>query len=220
MMIVYVDVKDIQSGRVRHAKIKYVALDVPMGQVPRISYEKETYTITIGIGKRTDLGTFTRDIANDVVKGIGCREAKSTKKHNLRLKDGKIEKIEFVGEGHVTNLTLANIRYEVSEKRGKVVNDLNQGQLLRCGQLARALPGREWQVADQGGEGVGELSDFTTGLGVFNGPRSSHLRHGPCRPDDWRSSFLACSSKGTGALSLFDVGGRCAEYVPRAIRVV
>jgi len=114
MMIVYVDVKDIQSGRVRHAKIKYVALDVPLGQVPRISYEKETYTVTIGIGKRTEKSTFTRDIANDVIKGIGCREAKSTKKHNLRLKDGRIEKIEFIGAGHVTNLTLANIRYEAN----------------------------------------------------------------------------------------------------------
>ena len=113
MMIVYVDVKDIVNGRVRHVTIKYVASDVPSGQVSRINYNKETYTITIGIGKRTEESTFTRDIANDVIKGVGCREAKATKKHNLRLKDGKIERIEFVGTGHVTNLTVANIRYEV-----------------------------------------------------------------------------------------------------------
>ena len=112
-MIVYVDVKDIVNGRVRHVTIKYVASDVPSGQVTRINYNKETYTITIGIGKRTEESTFTRDIANDVIKGVGCREAKATKKHNLRLKDGKIERIEFVGTGHVTNLTVANIRYEV-----------------------------------------------------------------------------------------------------------
>ena len=111
-MIVYAELKDIVSGRIRHAKIRYVASDVP-AEVPRISYEKEAYTITIGIGTRGEKSTFTRDISNDVIKGVGCRDAKSTKKHNLRLKDGKIEKIEFTGTGIITNLTLANIRYEV-----------------------------------------------------------------------------------------------------------
>ena len=113
-MIVYAELKDIISGRIRHAKIRYIASDVS-AEVPRISYEKEAYTITIAIGTRSEKSTFTRDISNDVIKGVGCRDAKSTKKHNLRLKDGKIEKIEFFGTGIITNLTLANIRYEVCD---------------------------------------------------------------------------------------------------------
>ena len=79
--------------------------------VSRISYNKETETIIIGIGERTNKSTFMRDIGNDVVKGIGCLDAKQHKNHNWRLKE--IKTIEFVGSGSIEELTIANFRYEV-----------------------------------------------------------------------------------------------------------
>ena len=111
-MIFYLDVRDSASGRTKKLKLIYVAYQVP-AKAPRIKFEKDIYTVHIGIGIRSeDFTTFTRDIANDVIKGIGCRETKSVKKHTHRLR--KIDKVEFVGQGQVSQITLANLRYEVS----------------------------------------------------------------------------------------------------------
>ena len=51
-------------------------------------------------------------MANDIIKGIGCNNSKSVRKHSLRLR--KIERIEFNGSGTVKKLTLSNHCYEVS----------------------------------------------------------------------------------------------------------
>ena len=112
-MIFYLDVRDSASGRTKKLKMIYVADQVP-ANVPRIKFEKELYTVHIGIGARDqEFTTFTRDLGNDVIKGIGCRDTKSVKKHTHRLR--KIDKVEFVGRGKVTQITLANLRYEVSQ---------------------------------------------------------------------------------------------------------
>ena len=67
----------------------------------------------IGIGNRDDKESdFTRDVANDIIKGIGCNNSKSVRKHALRLR--KIERIEFIGSGTIKKLTLSNHCYEVS----------------------------------------------------------------------------------------------------------
>ena len=67
----------------------------------------------IGIGVRDkNESDFTRDVANDIIKGIGCNSSKSVKKHSFRLK--KIERIEFIGAGTIKKLTLSNHCYEVS----------------------------------------------------------------------------------------------------------
>ena len=105
------DIKDINSGRQRKFKIAYVADQVP-DSTPRISFDKENNFITIGLGIRDELSTFTRDLSNDIIKGIGWRQTKTVKKHNLRLR--KIEKIVMEGKGKISQLTLANSCYEVN----------------------------------------------------------------------------------------------------------
>ena len=66
----------------------------------------------IGIGSRDDKESdFTRDVANDITKGIGCNNSKSVRKHAFRLR--KIERIEFIGSGTIKKLTLSNHCYEV-----------------------------------------------------------------------------------------------------------
>lgn len=56
----------------------------------------------IGIDNRDDKESdFTRDVANDIIKGIGCNNSKSVRKHALRLR--KIERIEFIGSGTIKN---------------------------------------------------------------------------------------------------------------------
>ena len=104
------DLKDINSGRQRKFKIAYVADEVP-DATPRISFDKDNNFITIGLGIRDEMSTFTRDLSNDIIKGIGWRQTKSVKKHNLRLRN--IEKIVMEGKGKINQLTLANSRYEV-----------------------------------------------------------------------------------------------------------
>ena len=67
----------------------------------------------IGIGSRDDKESdFTRDVANDITKGIGCNNSKSVKKHAFRLR--KIERIELIGSGTIKKLTLSNHCYEVN----------------------------------------------------------------------------------------------------------
>lgn len=107
----HLDIKDINSGRQRKFKIAYVADQVP-DSTPRISFDKENNFITIGLGIRDELSTFTRDLSNDIIKGIGWRQTKSVKKHNLRLRN--IEKIVMEGKGKISQLTLANSRYETN----------------------------------------------------------------------------------------------------------
>ena len=80
---------------------------------PRIAFDKADNIIVIGIGNRDGKESdFTRDVANDIIKGIGCNNSKLVRKHSLRLR--KIERIEFIGSGTVKKLTLSNHCYEVS----------------------------------------------------------------------------------------------------------
>jgi len=109
---VFVEVKDGKSGRLRIYKIAYIADTVPES-APRIAFDKADNLIVIGIGNRNlKESNLARDVANDIIKGIGCNNSKSVKKHAFRLR--KIDRIEFIGYGTIKKLTLSNHCYETN----------------------------------------------------------------------------------------------------------
>ena len=171
--------------------------------------------------------TFTRDIANDVIKGIGCRDAKTSKKHNHESKTVKSN--ESLSAARAQSLIdLANIRYDVSyftdssklrffdffEMKVCKLVKIQIGKLLRCGELARSVPGLVGRLANPRREGAGELSDVEAGLGLGHGPGTGHFGHGSRRFSDQCSPFLVSRTNSTLTFSTFDFPRRRSECIP------